>query len=164
LVRGTAREAGGGEGYSNSTSNLKAREAICEFARPVSDLRVGWVNAATEAIKAHQRVQQIEAENKTSLTELALQRDLATVATVAAVVQIDSASVTVATVAAVSQINLASAVFMVRTTHRYLVVVLLVCQKARLLVLQEACFNQKDFAGHLDLAVLEFTTQIILQA
>jgi len=148
LVRGTAREAGGGEGYSNSTSNLKAREAICEFARPVSDLRVGWVNAATEAIKAHQRVQQIEAENKTSLTELALQRDLATVATVAAV----------------SQINLASAVFMVRTTHRYLVVVLLVCQKARLLVLQEACFNQKDFAGHLDLAVLEFTTQIILQA
>lgn len=33
FVRGITEEGDGGEGYSNSTSNLKVREAICEFAR-----------------------------------------------------------------------------------------------------------------------------------
>lgn len=66
---------------------------------------------------------------------------------------------------AVGQISPLPVVFAVRTTHQELVIVLLVGQKARLLVVREACFiNQKGFASHLDSAVLKFTTQTTLQA
>ncbi len=90
------------------------------------------------------------------------QKDLAMVAIT--VGQIDLASGMVAAiVATVGQIKSAAAVFVVQKTLRYSVVVLLVCQKARLLVVQESGLNQIDFAGRLDWAVLELSTQITLQ-
>ena len=67
-------------------------------------------------------------------------------------------------VATVGQINSAAAVFVAQTTLRYSVVVLLVCQKARLLVVQESGLNQIDLAGRLDWAVPEVATQIALQS
>jgi hypothetical protein len=107
----------------------------------------------------------------------AIQIDLWSVATAAAVGQKDLAMVAItvgqiglasglvaAMAATVGQINSAAAVFVVQTTLRYSVVVLLVCQKARLLVVHESGLNQIDFAGRLDWAVLELTTQITLQA
>jgi hypothetical protein len=69
-----------------------------------------------------------------------------------------------AMIATVGQINSAAAVFLVQIILRYSVSVLVACQKARLLVVQESELNQNALAGRLDWAVLEFTTQIALQA
>jgi hypothetical protein len=91
------------------------------------------------------------------------QKDLAMVAITVGQIGLVSGMVA-AMVATVGQINSAAAVFVVQTTLRYWVVVLLVCQKARLLVVQESGLNQIDLAGRLDWAVPEFATQIALQA
>ncbi len=68
-----------------------------------------------------------------------------------------------AMIATVGQINSAAAVFLVQITLRYSVAVLVACQKARLLVVEESGLNQNALAGHLNWAVPEVATQIALQ-